>query len=189
MLVAQGVGWELGRQAPPPWVGPLCQAVALTAGLAAAKDADVGALAPAFGAVWLGSLMLPAVLFVTVAAGRPPRPLRRLLLGAVVITAGPAPPLPPGPLRRLLLGAVVITAGLALPIPLAAQGTASVRSTWWWTSGTVPVPRLAVSLFALWATVVVVALVATALHVIAVYRRTPRASRAVLRPVVYPGLA
>src|SRR4051794_41980712 len=102
MLVAQGVGWELGRQAPPPWVGPLCQAVALTAGLAAAKDADVGALAPAFGAVWLGSLMLPAVLFVTVAAGRPPRPLRRLLLGAVVITAG-----------------------LALPLPPAAQGTAA----------------------------------------------------------------
>ena len=158
-------GALITRRTRRRWTGPLVQVVALAVVLGTTRQGDLGTLSAVYGALWLATLLLPAVLVLDHPDG----------------IRGPW-------LRSMLAVSVAITAALAAPIVLSAHGGSGASTAWWYTSTPHGADALAKLLFGVHTAVAT----ATLLIVLAVMIRrlvtADRAFRRLLNPVWIPGL-
>jgi hypothetical protein len=150
---------------PRRWTGPLVQVVSLTVALSTARQADLGALSAVNGALWLGTLLLPAVLVFDHPDGIRTRWMR-FVLGVAIAT----------------------TAGLAVPIAITAHGTRGASTTWWYTSAPHGAVSLAWTWFVLHTGISVATLSIVALVMVGRLIKADKVLRRLLDPVWVPGL-
>jgi hypothetical protein len=164
-LVFLVAGAMITRRLPGRWTGPLVQLVTLATVNATTRLGNLGSASAFEGAVWLATILLPAVLVLDHPDGIRERWLR----------------------RSLGVG-IAVTAALAVPVVLVAHGSRDAGSTWWWTPTPHEASALARTLFEVHALVTAATL---SIVLVVMARRLSRADRAlrhVLNPVWIPGL-